>query len=435
MAKNLRLFIIGLLGVLFTYSCNSEGPTGVVDPTIPERPPVPQYPKLNLLDSTDVLFVDSALVPGDTFALRLRGVKGDSLLETLTITANEQPLDQTRLSINGNPSTTSTINLTGGERDNFTWDIQLVAQQDKRKVIYEFRLEDETGRSAVTDILINTNITPFTPPVINVLNDTIATILTEEKVLFDFVVEALGSPLVSMEIFQGAVLVEPNRIVFDGMQLPSNPLQLTDEDKRGFSKSIEVTGDTIAGIQAYTVILQDSLDNKYFQEISLNAIRRVEDVAGAILNKTMALDLDKGIELDYREEQMMNDKSRISEIRDIASIPGTWERRIAPTYGAELRLVKPDQNVVFEDIKGEDKVRTAWNAASNLTEMITEYDSTLVRGEIMKDSLVIDTVMVGVSLPLNVDDIYITQRENNYYMLKVIEVDDGSESYQFDIKY
>lgn len=67
--------------------------------------------------------------------------------------------------------------------------------------------------------------------------------------------------------------------------------------------------------------------------------------------------------------------------------------------------------------------------------MITEYDSTLVRGEIMKDSLVIDTVMVGVSLPLNVDDIYITQRENNYYMLKVIEVDDGSESYQFDIKY
>jgi len=434
MARNYKLYIIALLGALFIYSCDNDGPTGPIDPTMPVRPPVPQYPKLNLLDSTDVLFVDSALVPGDTFNVRLRGVKGDSLMETLTITANEEPLGDARLAVNGTPSTSSTFNLTGGDRDNFTWDIRLVAQQEKKKVIYEFRVVDETGRSAVTDILINTNITPFTPPVITVLDDSISTVLTEEKVSFDFVVEALGAPIVSMEFFKGAILVDPpSRIKLDGVALTENPYFLSDEDKRGFSKTIEITGDNSPGIQAYTVIFQDSLDNKYFQEISLNAIRRVEDVTDATLNHTMALDLDEGEELNYILEQL--DELNISEIRDIAETFGDWEQRIAATNGAELRQVTSDQSVVFDEIKGEDKVRTAWNAASSVTHEIIEFDSSMVRGILVQDSLVIEEIKVKVSDPLKVDDIYITQKENNYYMIRVKDVDDGNRSYTFDIKY
>ncbi len=432
MRNTIKILSIAIFGLIILKACTDNTPP-VGGPVVPpEQESVPQYPRLTLVDTTDVLFVDAALEPESIFNLLLRGTKGDSLLSTLVITANNEQLEASRLKINGSPSSEAVYNLTGGERDNFTWEIEIVAQSEEKRVIYEFRLEDETGRSSVTDILIDTKITPFTPPTISVVNDSVVSLLTELPVSFDFEVEALGAALNNVSIHQGAALIDAGRIQFDGQPVGNNPFFLEGDDRQGFSKPIEILGNDFNGIQAYTVTFTDTLGNTYFQEVSFDAIRRV-DSQSYVLSELNALDIETGENILYTEE-LADDQISISEIRDISQNAGNWDRTVAATNGGELRMLN-GQAIDFNNVVGADELREAWDNASTLVDFVTEYDSSMLRGVLQPDTLVIDTIEVPRTNPLQSDDLIITLKNNSYYLLRVDQLDASNREYNFEVKF
>jgi len=445
MIKIIKLAILAVFALFFVMACTDNTP---IDPNQTtgeiEREPIPRYPRINFLDSLDALIVDSALPPGDTFKLMLMGDVGDSLLTRLTISANNEPLPAERLSINGQPVSGGAFSITGAEQNGFIWEIDIVAQQEKNKVIYEFRLEDETTRFNIVDILINTKITPFTPPVIDVGSEEVVRKLTGESVEFNFTLEALGSPIESIHIYQGAGDVPQNRIKFGGFEVPSNPFRLEGEDRRNFDKTIEIIGDTIPGLQVYTVEFIDSLDNSYYREVALDAIRRVKCLNEVVLSFQQALDIDKRKQVSALIE---NSNFQATDIRDFAEDLTQYERKITGTNNTEIRTLDSRLNIELDTIKGENILIDLWNIGENLTDFITRYDTTIITLEtftvddmsmdttfMTRDSIVIDSTKFPISPQLNENDL-IMANGDRIYLLEVKEIYESEAFIVFDVTY
>lgn len=432
MLHSLRFLVIATVGIWLLSSCGNDVP--YLGPE-PERPAIPQYPILAFQDSTDVLSSDAFVLPGEIFIVRIKATKGDSLLEELSIQGNNIELDADRITVNGSPVTSSTIPVLSDDRNGFTWDIGITAQDTASKVIYEFKIEDETGRTDFLDILINSKITPFAPPTIEFLGQSTDEVLAGEPVVFDFSMDAIGSPIKTVTIFQGSELVEPDRIKFGGEPIDSNPILLSDIDSEGFTKSFEIATDsTFGGRQGFSIEFLDSLDNKFYEEVSLNTIRRV-------FSYSIELPWNKAIELATKKIfpigiTKVMDEDEKSDLKDVSMVEGDWDKTIMATNQSNLRNLADTTAIVFDEVKGEKTIRVEWPSSVDFTNQILVKD-TLVQTDI--NTSVQDTSYTEKYFPLSdeirVDDLFIARNESYYFLIKVREVNESDRSYLLDIKY
>jgi len=426
-----RFLIISMIGLWMLSSCGDSTP--YLGPE-PDRPAIPIYPNLSFLDTTGVLTKDAFVLPGDTFRVRVNGEKGDSLLTTLSLKANNLVIDTDRVMVNENPISSSAIKITNADQNAFVWDIDIVAQQDSSKVIYEFKLEDKTGRTDFLDILINTKITAYAPPIIELLGQSDTLVLTSESVSFDLTMDAIGSPIKSIAVYQGAELVTPDRLKLGGVPFDNNPLELSAIDREGFSKAIEIVSDEFPGRQGFSVEFLDSLDNKFYAELSLVAIRRVvlqEDVS---LAWNQALRLTTGIQSNIGATKVTDEEN--TDLKDVSKASSTWDQTIMATNQSRLKKINPDQDLNFDAIKGENVVRAAWSGSLDFTSQILVKDTIKDISPITNnDTILYREAFYPVSDRLSPDDLYIASDGVYYFLIKVKTIDDNSNSYVFDIKY
>lgn len=427
----LRFLVIAAIGLWLLASCGSDVP--FLGPE-PERPAIPQFPILSFEDSTDIISMDAFAFPGEVFNVRLTGIKGDSLLKDLTIRANTFGLEASRITVNGATVSSSVIPILLDDRNGFTWDIGILAQQDSSKVIYEFMLQDETGRTDFLDLLIDTKITANTPPIIEMLGQSADEVLAGESVSFDFSLDAIGAPIKAITVYQGAEIIAANRVIFGGEQASTNPFILNDMDREGFSKSFEITTDsTFGGRQGFTFEFLDSLDNKFFQEVSLNTIRRVE-TKEVTLNRNQSLELLTGMEFPIGFTKIIDENER-SNIKDVSRNADDWDRKIMATNQSELRNISSSQGLVFDDIVGENTISEAWVASPLFTDQIIYADTTFsTTPEGMRDTLIRD-IAYPISDRLEVNDLFIAEDFNRYFLIRVKVIDNVNNTYTFDIKF
>ncbi len=426
----LRFLVIATIGSWLLASCGSDVP--FLGPE-PERPAVPQFPALNFEAASDLISTDGFVFPGEVFTVRARALKGDSLLKDLTIRANTFPLEPSRITVNGVPVSSSTIPILLDDRNGFTWDIGILAQQDSSIVIYEFQLEDETGRRDFLDLLIDTKITERTPPIIQKLSECKDTILAGESSTYDFSLDAIGSPIKAITIYQGANLIDANRISFGGEQVASNPIILNDMDREGFTKGFEITTDsTFGGRQGFTLEFLDSLDNKFFEEVAVTTIRRVNFLEFT-LNRNQSLELITGIEFPIGFTKVVEDTGR-SNIKDVSRNTTVWDRRIMAVNQSGLRNVSPSQGLVFDDIQGENTIREAWKDSPLFTNQIVYADTSFSTANGVTDTL-IRNISYPISDIISEGDMFVASNGNNNFLLLVTKLDESANSYTFEAKY
>lgn len=418
MMKFIKLGVISLISLLAFAACNTGVENECIDPITGEAcepPPIPVYPLLVKVDSTGFLTDDIFVQPSSTFHILIKGTKGDSLLQTLEIRQNGELLKLDRMSINGVPLRSNPyIFGNTAESNEFLWDVALVAHDDIEKVQYEFILEDETGRQAITDIIVNTKINSLTPPTIELLSEVTPSILGEGSASFEFEIDAIGSPIDSIIVYRASTLEDASKIKLDGITFSSNPMAVDDSDRRGFRKEIEIRSTENSGLQGYTIIFLDSLGTAYTYEIGILVIKPVELAEGIILNSVQtggtsqgAYDLDNLVEYGITDDR--------AEIKDNGSVQNTWNQKITAFNNSELAKIDAD----FDIIETDNQIKDLWEDAE-------KADISSITGEPKEYT----------SRKINTGDIYIVKRVNDYFLLKITEIstDANDQFYKMDVK-
>lgn len=262
----LSVFSLLIIGLVTFSSCEPE----VIDNTMEEEPPeIPRGPSLMFKDSISFLSEPSGQVrPDSTFRLILEAERGDSLLVSLEIFLNGQPLPTTDYTVNGVTPASSFFDLMGEDQNGFVWEIEIRAINDFTRVIYEFQLTAEDSRTDGVAITINTTLSETTPPNIELLTTDRDTVLQGDFAPFLIRVDALGSAIESMSVFRGANIAAAEDLMFDGELFASNPLPLEGDDRQFFEKIVEIKSDCFEGPVQNTLILTDSLGVEYTLELN-----------------------------------------------------------------------------------------------------------------------------------------------------------------------
>lgn len=413
--KYIKLSIISLVAIFTIAACGGDVET-CIDPLtgeICEPPPIPVYPSLVKVDSLDFLTDDFFLQPSEPFGILLRGTKGDEKFNSLEIRENGELLDLSRMTIDGTPLRSNPYIFTNnGEADKFLWEVGLIAQDTKDKVQYEFIIEDLAERQAITDIIVNTLINEMTPPKIELISEETQIIIGEGTVDYEFDVDAIGSPIESIAVYQASQIVDKGRLKFDGVQFNSNPLILEGADKRNFNKTIQIASDPdlAIGLQGYTIIFLDSLGNTYTEELGIEVSEPITEVEDVTLrssnngNALGALDLDNLTELGI-------DNSN-AEIRVADTIQGIWLQKITSYNSAEISKLDTTR---YDDIFARVQLKEFWDEdlrAAVSSDSPKEYTTTEVKE----------------------GDEYLVKRVNNYYLIKITAIDPIAQAYLMKVK-
>ena len=260
----LSLFFIGLM--IFS-SCEPE----VIDTSLEEQeiPEIPRGPSLMFKDSVSILSGPSGQVrPDSTFKLILEAQKGDSLLVSLEILLNGQPLPTTDFTVNGETPASNFFDLMGEEQNEFVWEIEIRAINEFTRVIYEFQLVAEDNRTDGVAITINTTLSETTPPNIELLNNVgDSTIFANRFARFNVLVDALGTEIDNIAVFRGANIVGLEDLQLDSLPFDSNPLPLVGDDRKFFEREIGIKANQTGPVQN-TLVLTDALGVEYTLELN-----------------------------------------------------------------------------------------------------------------------------------------------------------------------
>ena len=412
--KYIQLSIISLIAIFIIAACGGDVET-CIDPLtgeICEPPPIPVYPSLVKVDSLDFKTDDFFLEPSEEFTILLRGRKGDEKFTSLEIRENGQLLDLARMTIDGTPLRSNPYIFSNTEEaDMFLWEVGLVAQDTKDKVQYEFIIEDLAERQAITDIIVNTLINEMTPPKINLSPDSPQIIIGQGTVSFDIEVDAIGSPIESIAVYQAVNIVEPNRLLFGGDPVNSNPLILEGDDREGFKKTIEITSMPETGLQGYTIIFRDSLGVTYNEELGIQVAEPIIETDDVKLrssengNAFGALDLDNNTEFGVGNTN--------AEIK-ADTLNGVWPQKITAINNAEISKLDADK---YNSVFARFQLKNLWI-----------QDDAISLSSIPGDPREYTTEVVSV------DDVFLIKRVNTYQLIWITAIDPIEQSFTMKVK-
>ena len=446
MKNILKLSFLSLVTLFMITSCE-------VDPVDPGTGgggggTTEEGPEIIYGTGTGLLSSDTALEPGTRFTVQIQTAQGTSPLNSLEVLENDVRLPdfENRLEILGSPAPSAAVLVPADDKDGFTWDITIKAQEERNKTIYKFLLKDEAGNEAFRDIEINTEggNTGATEPTV-VLNGN-NNVITDTEALVGFPIEAFpgNMDLSTIAVYQLDVDGNLMEIAFDRCylgeisgddQFTSNPEFLAAEDQSGFAKTLYIRSQSAQSIENYVISVADasgSTDGIAFFEVTINTFpdgisgNPVNTLTGVLFNRagpagTGGLDLDSGASTGSSDTSA----ELVDNGIDIgASAAQNWLQRISGTNGTILKQLIPNSNGLLEDftfdsVTTDAGIRDIWGNATDL--MGTNDDLEPWTEE----------VQAG--------DMFIALREGKYYMMNVTEVfispTDNDDFYRMDIKF
>lgn len=152
----LKLTGLGLVMVALFFSSCGDDPV-VVNPLGPE---------ISFVADPGFLDLDSDVIVGETFSVKVRLSKGDAQLQTLAIDEGSSKLETSRFTINSGAITSNNpLLITGTDKDGTTYTIDITpsgTQAVGDVTTYTFTATDESGETDAVDIIITTVDTPGT---------------------------------------------------------------------------------------------------------------------------------------------------------------------------------------------------------------------------------------------------------------------------------
>lgn len=440
--KFLKLGLIGVIALFLVTSCEIDpvdpgtgGGGGVTTET---------GPTLVIADQAGSLSTDSQVEPGSIFTVTLQASRGTLELNSLTIKEDGVNLADfgNRMTVNGDPASTAAILLSGADREGFTWDISIKAQEDRKKVLYSFELADSAGSTAFRDIEIDTEPTGSgTVEPSLAINGNTNVIAPETGALIGFPIEVLkgNGDIISIAVFDDAadpMPIDAARCYLGGTsaadQFTSNPLLLSADDQQGFAKTIYIRAQEDESIRSYTIAISDANDNIDLKDVIINTFpggisgNPLNLETGVLFNRagpsgTGGLDLDTG--------DSTGSASELAEIKDNGidvgqGLSSNWYQRISGANGTALKQLVPGsggllESFEFGSITTDSGLRDIWSSA-------TDFTGVNPNGESWSEM-----VQVG--------DMFIAERDGLYYMMLVTEVfvspTNNDDFYRMDIKF
>jgi len=261
---------------LLLANCSFE-PTTTIDPTTGE--PIgngDQDPFLYFDDDESFVKSDAEFRVNDTFYVRFIATKNESPLQTVNIYQdNDLLVDPTvRLRINQIPASSSTINLTGSEKDSLAWELLIVAQDFSGDALYEFEVIDEADKlSNLTIKIITTRDPEFSFMGVDSFdNQGLPIFITTQgsRVDVPLTIDPGDKILANISVFELDEFVSTARLRLDGNEFESNPQKLTDSDTLGFGKILQITAHDDISDVIYTLALTDMNQNIFYQDLVIS---------------------------------------------------------------------------------------------------------------------------------------------------------------------
>ena len=400
------IFFLGLLG--FVASCNTD-----------ETDPTSGNPTIEIVAASGFVSGSAALVaPGEPIKVRIRAAKGEGQLNSLTVFQNSIPMELEDITYNGIAASANPILLFNADKDNFTYDIELVAHT-QGTVEYIFEVRDEAGNFANVAI----DITVGEGLAIKVTGDSVLSASPSAFIAIPVVVETGIAQLFELSVTSGGDFIDPSRLRFLAADVENefdeNPYLIPEAQAAGFAGNIYIQADAAGGEATYVLTISDTdgevasatviirsgtpLDGEYVAIILNNADGQnlggidLRDASGDAVTVTAlgttADIVDKGINL---------------------ALPNAtnWYQQILPANGAELRV--PDFTKVegfsYETTVSKEVITEAFNTGISKTES--------------------DVIEVG--------DLFLVKQGDDYFLLKctnvVVTTADNNDYMEFSIK-
>jgi hypothetical protein len=398
----LPLAYLSLFSVLLlTTSCETDGTTDPGGNAL--------GPDVTLLGDVGFITTNTQVSPGETFKVKVSAVAGDANLKSLTIKEGgvNVPSGRLTISVNGTDVTNNPLLITSAFASGATWEISIVAPTDAAVRTYQFTVSDEANLSESVSV----DVEVFGQLAVSLArgNDAV-TVLGKSDYSVSVVGTRGGSALNTLAVYANDTLVPFDSLTFGATAVAANPIVLVGTEKAAFDTGLMIkTGSQ--GTTSYRIDLTDESGAVVSTAFDLTVL--VEYTALIVNNRSGqrfgGLDLDNGLTVPFN--------SMIAEIRDNGidtnlPVDQNWKQTISPVNGAELRIPASGQAENF-----------SYDNANSRAAIIGAFDT----GEAKTES---DQVQV--------DDLFLVKRADNYYLLKCTKVDitnsDNNDFYEFSVK-
>lgn len=416
--KNLKLLGLVALTVMFFTACEEDpvggGGTNTTGPSV------------LLLSGTDLINEDATLPENSTFSVQLNAEKGESELNGVSVYEEGALIDASRITFNGTQAGGNPILVVAPDRDGFTWDMTVDAQNGAgESKSFSFEVVDAAQNTDSYSVLITTEDDgggggTGVAPTMSVFGTGELGAAPGNTVCFKITAERGSSDLLSMEVTESGTLVPSNLLSFGGQAAAANPFGLGSGFAGGFTDAELCVLPEFFGLNDYTVVLKD--EEGLSSELNLKV--NVGTTPTTLMNNVLfnqagpagtgGLDLDNGMGVGSIDAS--------AEIRDLGidqSLPNdqNWIQRIAGANLAEVRQLIagaggfPD-GAGFDDILYKESISDFFNGAAPLTSNTTGL--------------------------IQVGDMFAVENNGTYYAFIIREVNvtanDNGDNYVLDIK-
>ena len=402
---NARTLFILLIGATFFYSCTED------ENPIPNTTP----PSISLLTETGLISEDDTISAGQAIMVRIDALAGENQMNTLVVQRDGIDLDLSEISYNGSPAAANPTLLFGDDRDAFTWDAS-ITPHDLDDAQYTFIVTGD-GDNTEDAVSVTITIEDAEPELsINVTN------MLEAPVgsLAGFTLSGVtnGVDFSTITIWQDGAVIGADRIRCNDVGVNGNPFDLQGSDITGFSdKSMAVEAGDVAGIQNYTVVVENVNGVTASADFTINATPVGTPVGslftGVLLENASGPNATGGINLYDGETVSVNANN--AHVIDLGNNTANtaWQERIGGDNGGTIRAISADQidaGLTLSGFEFNEDVETAYN-----------------QGVVLNNNES-DVVEIG--------DIFFVNVDNDYFALEVVEKGvtmAGLGFYQFNI--
>lgn len=408
-----QLLLITITAVLFTFGLTSCTEDGSIIPDLGNSP------SIRLVEAPGYISASTTVEVGELLNFQINAMTGDDPLTRLTIKENDQNVALNRITFQSGSSFGSNpaLIIDNSLQQGFTEDIVIVAPNSPGEYTYTFEVMDDANVNANTGVTITVEVTP---PTLNILSPespfeagtgTINTIEIEAM--------KVGADLSSISVYENDVLMDASRLFFDDNGLTAfanNPETVPDTDSfqtgiaiqvsntpdttNGYTYRIDVTdADGITGSAVLNVFVTETLDTTYTGVLVYN--KDGQELGGLNLytgnsvafNSPDAQIRDLGIDIDKVAAE-------------------NWIQKIRAVNGAVLKVPGDNQPEGF-----------SFENTNSRSTLIAAYDN---------------GVEIGDSDEVMIDDVFLVQNGNDYFIMKVTDVvvttSDNNDYYEFIIK-
>lgn len=357
---------------------------------------------------------DVEVAPEGVITLTISGSKGDADMNLLSIKEDGVTISLDPSLVNNDIGSGDAL-LTGANSADFDFTVEVRAPSVPGLYTYSATVTDVNGKTdeASVDVVVSS-----TPPTITYAGTNPREVTLVGGNGFNISATRGSSDLTTIAVYEDGVLMNPTRLKFNNVDFGTNPYDLVGDDLQGFSMASVTVTFSEAGTSNLTFEVGDANGETASTEVSVVAGTVITtEFSAVLLSNAEGMDVLGGLDLDAGMNVSVN--SSLAEVIDLGIVSNTdptWIQKIQGANGAILKAADPAQAELFNfaNINSREAI-------------IAAFDSGI-------DAAPSNKVEVG--------DVFIVKRENNYYIMSTVEVvitpagtpQSNEDFYRFDIK-